>query len=166
MSRGKRGRQRQKPKTSATTPRSVRSRPSPNAPYDVVYFVRHIEDDPQQSSPGREFLADCPPAIRARFQAVIAAVAAAPPHRFSGGGYWEAMHGTMAGYYEIRIDGQRRIHYRLFCRLDTSAIGRKPLLVIICGASKRFRTTFSDRDYAKVRAYGTEYLARNPRSIS
>jgi hypothetical protein len=33
--------------------------------------------------------------------AVLTAVAAAPPHRFSGGGYWEAMHGEMTGYCEV-----------------------------------------------------------------
>jgi hypothetical protein len=30
---------------------------------------------------------------------------------------------------------------------------------------KPFRTTFSDRDYAKVRALGDEYRARKPRSV-
>jgi len=29
----------------------------------------------------------------------------APPPRFSGGGKWEAMHGDMAGYYEVRATG-------------------------------------------------------------
>jgi len=50
--------------------------------------------------------------------AVLIAVASAAPKRFSGGGYWEAMKGRMAGWFEVRVDGPKRHHYRLFCRLD------------------------------------------------
>ena len=53
-----------------------------------------------------------------------AQVAAAPPKRFAGGGYWEAMKGDMTGWFEVGVDGPRRHHYRLFCRLD--AMRRKP----------------------------------------
>lgn len=98
--------------------------------------------------------------------AVLAQVAAAPPHRFSGGGYWEAMHGTMAGYHEVRVDGPNRHHYRLFCLLDTQAQGLGPLLVVIMGADKPFRTTFADDVYSAVRKLGAEYRARQPRSIA
>lgn len=45
----------------------------------------------------------CPPALRAKFTAVLTAVAAAPPYRFAGGGYWEAMHGEMSGWFEVRL---------------------------------------------------------------
>jgi hypothetical protein len=45
-----------------------------------------------------EFLDDCPGTVDAQFTAVLDAVAAAPPPRFSGGGKWEAMHGTMGGW--------------------------------------------------------------------
>jgi hypothetical protein len=38
-------------------------------------------------------------------QAVLEAVAAAPPPSFSGGGKWEAMHEDMAGFYEVRVQG-------------------------------------------------------------
>ena len=31
---------------------------------------------------------------------------------------WEAMHGEMGGYYEIRVTGPGREHFRLFCRLE------------------------------------------------
>ena len=31
---------------------------------------------------------------------------------------WDAMQGTMAGYYEIRGTGQGRVHDRIFCRLE------------------------------------------------
>lgn len=103
---------------------------------------------------------------------VLVAVATAPPHRFAGGGYWEAMHGDMKGWYEVRKDGPKpeggkgKRHYRLFCRLDHEALGRpKPLLVVVCGKDKQFRTVLTDADYAEVRALGAEYLSRNPRSI-
>ncbi|MGB4776837.1 hypothetical protein [Microbacterium sp.] len=99
---------------------------------------------------------------------MLAAVAAAPPKRFSGGGYWEAMHGAMTGWFEVRVDGPpNRTHYRLFCLLDYDAEGTDmPLLVIVDGRSKKFRTTLSDEDYADVRALGKEYRSRNPRSIA
>jgi hypothetical protein len=59
-----------------------------------------------------------------------------------------------------------RHHYRLFCLLDYEAHGQdKPLLVIIDGRDKPFRTELSSADYAAVRALGDEYLKRNPRSL-
>jgi hypothetical protein len=100
-------------------------------------------------------------------RAVLVQVATAPPKRFAGGGYWEAMKGEMTGWFEVRVDGPRRHHYRLFCRLDYEAYGRsKPLLVVVCGSSKPFRTQLSDADYRHVRELGREYLSRNPRSLA
>jgi hypothetical protein len=100
-------------------------------------------------------------------RAVLAQVAAAPPKRFAGGGYWEAMKGEMTGWFEVRVDGPRRHHYRLFCRLDYDARGRpKPLLAVICGLDKPFRTQLTDADYRHVRDLGEEYLRRNPRSLA
>jgi hypothetical protein len=100
-------------------------------------------------------------------RAVLVAVAGAPPKRFSGGGYWEAMKGTMTGWFEVRVDGPQRHHYRLFCRLDYEAKNsEKPLLVVITGLDKPFRTEFSEGDYAAVRRLGDEYFSRNPRSVA
>lgn len=101
-------------------------------------------------------------------RAVLIAVAEAPPKSFSGGGYWEAMHGDMSGWFEIRVDGpKKKEHFRLFCRLDYEAEGLdKPLLVIIDGRSKPTRTTLSDEDYAAVRKLGDEYFSRNPRPLA
>jgi len=100
-------------------------------------------------------------------------VAAAPPHRFAGGGYWEAMHGDMTGWFEVRADGPKpgggkgRHHYRLYCLLDYEAQGAgKPLLVVVTGLAKPFRTVIDAQEYAKVRQLGREYLARNPRSLA
>jgi hypothetical protein len=33
---------------------------------------------------------------------------------------WEAMHGSMGGYYEIRVSGPGKVQYRLFCILDNA----------------------------------------------
>lgn len=151
----------------------VRVSPDRNDPHDVVYFRRHPDDDPAQTVPARDFLWSCPASVRAKFAAVLVAVAGAPPHRFSGGGYWEAMHGNMAGWFEIRLDGPKpgggkgRHHYRLFCLLDYDAKGvDKPLLTVIAGMDKAFRSTLAARDYAKVKSLGEEYRARNPRSVA
>ncbi|MFD4457023.1 hypothetical protein [Nocardia sp. NPDC058480] len=96
---------------------------------------------------------------------MLIAVAKAPPKRFAGGGYWEAMHGDMVGWFEVRCD-RGGVHYRVFCRLDydAEACGR-PLLVVITGLSKPLRTVLSKQDYAQVRELGEEYLATNPRSV-
>jgi len=57
--------------------------------------------------------------------------------------------------------------YRLFCRLDYDAAGQaKPLLAVICGLDKPFRTELSGADYRHVRNLGEEYLRRNPRSLA
>jgi hypothetical protein len=111
--------------------------------------------------------------VRAKFQAVLVAVAAAPPYRFAGGGYWEAMRGDMKGWFEVRVDGPKpeggkgRHHYRLYCLLDYEAKDvDKPLLVIITGLDKPFRTTMRDADYVRVRRLGEEYRSRNPRSVA
>jgi hypothetical protein len=100
-------------------------------------------------------------------RAVLTEVAASPPKRFAGGGYWEAMKGDMAGWFEVRVDGPKRHHYRLFCRLDYAAPElSKPLLVIITGLDKPFRTVLSEADYRRVRALGDEYFACDPRSLA
>jgi hypothetical protein len=100
-------------------------------------------------------------------RAVLTQVAAAPPKRFAGGGYWEAMKGEMTGWFEVRVDGPRRHHYRLFCLLDCDAKRQaRPLLVVICGLGKAFRTRLSEADYRQVRDLGAEYLGRNPRSLA
>jgi Txe/YoeB family toxin of Txe-Axe toxin-antitoxin module len=137
-------------------------------PWQKHFFQRHRDDDPAQAVPARDFLLACPEKVRAMMLAVVNAVAEAPPPQFSGGGKWEAMHGDMAGYYEIRVDGPKRHHYRLFCLLerDGASVGLgRPSLVLICGKDKPFRTVLSARDYAEVRRLGSEYLARRPRSV-
>ncbi len=155
---------RKKPQPKAAV---VRTGPSPNDPHEVVYFKRHREDDASCAEPGRDALNSYPPKVRATMRAALIAVASAPPKRFAGGGYWEAMKGAMTGWFELRVDGPARHHYRLFCILDYEAEGRdKPLLVVIAGRDKPFRTTLSEADYAEVRKLGVEYRERNPRSLA
>lgn len=154
----------------ASTPRSkapaVRTAPSSDDAHAIVFFRRHEDDDPDQRAPGREALNSYPAGVRAKMRAALVAVATAPPKRFAGGGYWEAMKGDMSGWFEVRMDGPGRHHYRLFCLLDYEAKGEdKPLLVVVDGRDKPFRTTLSDADYAAVRRLGVEYRKRNPRSV-
>lgn len=156
-----------KKRRKPVTPSGVRTGPSPEDAHEVVYFKRHRDDDPGQAEPGRQALNSWPASVRAKMYAVLAAVAAAPPKKFAGGGYWEAMKGDMGGWFEVRADGPKRHHYRLFCLLDYGAQGRdKPLLVVIDGRDKPFRATLSEADYVDVRQLGEEYRRRNPRSLA
>ena len=125
------------------------------------------------SIPALEFLDACPGKIDAEFAAVLDAVAAAPPPRFSGGGKWEAMHGTMTGWHEIRLTGPGREQFRLFCLLENAdddelvARGlRKPAIAVIAGMRKAWRTKFSERDYERVRKLGDEHRRNHPRRIA
>lgn len=118
----------------------VKTGPNRDDEHEIVYFQRHISIDPGCSAPGREFLDRCPVKVRATMRAVLVAVAQAPPHKFAGGGYWEAMHGEMSGWFEVRVNGPQRHHYRLFCRIDMEAQDAKsPWLVVVSGLDKPFR---------------------------
>ncbi len=146
-----------------------KEQPKWEGPWLIHFFARHQDDDPTRAVPGRDFLDQCPVAVRAKLVAILSAVADAPPPAFSGGGKWEAMHGSMNGFYEARADGERREHFRLFCVLerDGASVGLKgPSLVIITGGRKAFKTTFTKRDYDRVGALGREYFARKPRSVA
>lgn len=137
-------------------------------PWAVIFYRASDE-----SVPALEFLDGCPGKIDAEFTAVLDAVAAAPPPQFSGGGKWEAMHGTMAGWHEIRLTGPGREQFRVFCLLENAADKEllrrglsKPAIAVISGMRKPWRTKFSDRDYARVRRLGEEHKANYPRRIA
>lgn len=111
--------------------------------------------------------------VEANLIAVLDAVAEAPPPQFSGGGKWEAMHGTMGGYYEVRATGPNREQFRLFCILenaDAATLARRglpgPAITVIIGLRKPWRSVFSEADYARVRNFGSMYLAAHPRCIA
>jgi hypothetical protein len=124
--------------------------------------------------PADEFLDSCPPKVEATILAVLEAVRAAPPPAFSGGGKWEAMHGSMSGYYEIRVTGPGRRHYRLFCLLDNGSADElaargfdQPQIAVINGMVKRNASLFTDGEYRKhVRELGDDYVASRPRRIA
>ena len=123
--------------------------------------------------PAEDFLDACPSGVEATMLAVLQAVRAAPPPAFSGGGKWEAMHGTMGGYYEVRVTGPGRRQYRLFCRLDNGTPEElevrgfdRPVIAVITGMSKPIREVFSDADYKRhVRDLGDDYVNTLPRRI-
>lgn len=129
----------------------------PSAPWRIHFFRRHPTADPLCAVPALEFLEGLPVAVAAEIHAVLDAVASAPPPAFSGGGKWEAMHGDMAGFYEIRVQGDARNH-RMFCILDRNAddLGG-PSIVCIGGLSKDRRSAADPREYKKVRRYGDEF---------
>jgi hypothetical protein len=131
------------------------SRRTRGYPHPVAWQIEYYEQ-PDGSAPAVELLDECPTKIDAQFNAVLDAVAAAPPPQFSGGGKWEAMHGSMGGYYEIRLTGPGREQFRLFCLLanaEPAELPRRglkgPSIVVINGMRKPHRTTFTDRDYRK-----------------
>lgn len=131
-------------------------------PWRVVYYKRE-----NGSVPAEEFLEGCPGGVEAKIEAVLSAVADAPPPSFSGGGMWEAMHGSMGGYYEVRVTGPGREHFRLFCLLDRHGPGLdEPAVVALDGLRKPNATLFSEADYAAVRRLGEDYKASAPRRIA
>lgn len=82
------------------------------------------------------------------------------------------MHGTMAGYYEVRVTGPGREQFRLFRILENAGaatLARRglpgPTLVVIAGMRKPWRAIFSESDYLRVREMGAAYLAAQPRKI-
>jgi len=77
------------------------------------------------------------------------------------------MHGTMKGFYEVRVTGPGRRRYRLFCFLDRDSPGLGgPSVVLIAGMHKAAGSGFAKADYARVEALGREYLSRCPRSVA
>jgi len=136
--------------------------------WDVVYYRA-----PDNSIPAIDFLDGCPPTIQDRFDAVLDDVAQGPPIEYRGGGYWEAMHGDMTGWFEVRLDGPGREHFRLFCLLESgpsdelAALGlRRPAIAVISGGRKPFRTEFSTGEYERVRLMGQEHRSNRPRRIA
>ena len=137
--------------------------------WGIVYYAR-----PGGSVPAEDFLDACPAKVEATILAVLQAVRNAPPPAFSGGGKWEAMHGKMAGYYEVRVTGPGRRHYRAYCRLDNGSADElaergfdRPQIVVINGLVKKNATLFTDAQYKKhVRDLGDDYLSKTPRPIA
>ena len=135
--------------------------------WDVIY-IRTSEG----RCPTDEFLDGCPTKVAARLVAVLDDVAEAPPPRYSGGGRWEAMHGEMGGYYEVRAQGPNREQFRLFCILENGTpeeLARRglksPAIAVVTGLRKPWMTAFSERDYEMVRRLGDDHREQLPRRI-
>ena len=126
-------------------------------PWLIHFFQRHSSDDPGEPVPALGFFEGLTNKIAAEIHAVLDAVAEAPPPSFAGGGKWEAMHGDMAGFYEVRVQGEGRNH-RLFCLLvrDAADLGG-PSIVCLGGLSKPRRQPAEPRDYATIRKYRDEF---------
>ena len=144
-----------------------RDRHQPPA-WGIVFY-----QDPHGNVPAREFLDACPVKVAAKVLAVLDAVRAAPLPAVSGGGLWEAMRGTMSGFYEVRVTGPGRSHYRLFCLLENGdqahldACGfAGPRIVLIDGGVKPNAALFADAYYEDIQRKGTAYRATPPRSIA
>lgn len=136
--------------------------------WGLVFFREH-----DGAVPARAFLDACPTSVAAKILAVLDAVRRAPPPAFSGGGMWEAMGGTMAGFFEVRVQGPGRMHYRLFCLMENgdaahlAACGfAGPRIVLIDGGAKANATLFKDSYYRRIRRLGDAYRAATPRSIA
>jgi hypothetical protein len=128
---------------------------------------------PDGSVPARAFLQSCPAALEAHLLSVLTAVAEGPPPQYSGGGKWEAMHGSMRGLYEVRATGPRREQFRLFCLLenaDDAELTRRgldrPAIVVLTGMRKPWRSTFREAEYHDVRLIADEHRSNYPRRIA
>ena len=98
--------------------------------------------------------------MQAELLAVLDAVAEAPPPAFSGGGKWEAMHGEMSGFFEIRAQGGGMNH-RLFCLLERNAadLGGSSI-VVVSGLSKPKRSAADPKDYRRALLMRSEFEHR------
>lgn len=139
---------------------TVTPQKKPSKPWGIHFFQRDEADDAERTVPAIDFLESIPTKVAAEFQAVLGAVATAPPPSFSGGRKWEAMHGDMAGYFEVGVQGGGMNH-RLFCVLvrDADDLGGSSI-VCIDGFSKPPRSAAHPRDYRRVRRYGAEFQKR------
>ena len=126
-------------------------------PWHIHFFQRASADDACESVPTVQFLDGLSPKVAAEIHAVLDAVAEAPPPAFAGGGKWEAMHGDMAGFYEVRVQGGGMNH-RLLCLLirDAADLGGSSI-VCLDGLSKPRREKADPRDYRRIRTCRDEF---------
>lgn len=134
-------------------------------PWEPQFFKR-IDPRAEPTVPALAWLDSVPVEVEAEVMATIDAVANGPPPQFRGGLRYQAMHGDMTGWFEVRTKHQKRL-YRMFCLQDRKAPGLpKPALVMVIGGDKPNESAFSDAFYKNVRDLGAEYLASNPRSVA
>lgn len=126
-------------------------------PWLIHCFQRSSDDNADETVPALEFLDGVSDSVAANINAVLDAVAKAPPPTFSGGGKWEAMHGDLAGMYEIRVQGDGKNH-RLMCLLqrDAADLGGSSI-VCIGGLSKPRRQAAAPKDYRRILKFRAEF---------
>ncbi len=121
-----------------------------------------------ETPPARDFLDECPEAVRDELLATVLAVRNYPPPSFpTSTPRWTVMTETMGGVYEAR-DKLGKELYRLFCLLDRQAHqhgASAPLLVLLGGANKPVRTAMPNDVYEEIRLFRGHYLSTNPRPI-
>lgn len=83
------------------------------------------------------------------------------------------MHGSMAGYFEVRISGPGRELFRLFCLLENGTKDelqkrglQGPAVAVITGMRKPNNTAFSETEYSAVRVLGDDHKAELPRRLA
>lgn len=126
-------------------------------PWLIHFFQRAQADDANEAVPALDFFETVPEKVAAEINAILDAVAEAPPPAFSGGGKWEAMHGEMAGFYEVRVQGGGSNH-RLFCLLERDAndLGGSSI-VCLGGLTKPRRQPADPKGYRRIRRYREEF---------
>lgn len=132
---------------------------SGSATWCIRFFQREGCGDLPGAVPAREFLDALAPRAAAKIEAILAAVAAAPPPKFAGGGKWQAMRGEMSGCYEVRVR-DASLNHRLICVLDRPGddLGG-PSVVCLGGFSKRLRIAAPSREYRRLAGYRQEFLS-------
>ena len=107
--------------------------------WDIVYY-----EAADGSVPAIEFLDGCPVKVAANLLAVLDASPTRRRRRYSGGGKWEAMNGSMGGYNEVRATSPQPEQFRLFCLLENAEDDelarrglRTPAIAVIVGLRLR-----------------------------
>jgi len=131
-------------------------------PTSKAWSIRFFQREPCAGLPGavpaRDFLGELTELAAAKIEAVLMAVAEAPPPSFSGGGKWQAMHGEMSGCYEVRVRDSK-LNHRLICLLDRPGDDQgEPSIVCLGGFSKRLRTSAAAREYRRLARDRQEFL--------
>jgi hypothetical protein len=115
--------------------------------------------------------------VRVKVEATTRAVLEAVPRGAADGiqrrRQSQATHGTMAGYYEIRVTGPGRWHYRLFCPLDNGTERElpergfdRPQIAVINGMVEQHMTEFSDASTESTSAISATATSRRCRDRS
>lgn len=129
----------------------------PGEPWGIQFFQQTTKGGAPGGCPTSDFLDAIPPKVAAEIEAVLEAVADAPPISFRGGGKWESMEKEMKGLYEVRCS-RGNFNYRLICLLvkESSAFDGSAI-VCLGGFKKPKRKQAKDRDYEDILGYRSQF---------